>query len=79
MNAIVFPTASVGFAAGVVASRGRIYQTFDGGYSWTVLPQGLGQLPVATELFALAGCSFNANFVVAGGVNSADGRIIVGS
>jgi hypothetical protein len=78
LNRIVFATESVGYVVGVVNSKGRIYRTFDGGYSWVALPEGGGVFPVSTELCCLVACKNDPNMVVAGGVNTADGVIILG-
>jgi photosystem II stability/assembly factor-like uncharacterized protein len=80
MNAISFSTHSVGFAAGIVSSRARIYRTFDGGYSWVVVPSLSGTIPAADEFAAIATCEYDPNFVVAVGIhdNATDGKIVVG-
>lgn len=80
-NAVWFSTDSVGYIAAVVASHARLYQSFDGGYSWVVLPQGVGTLPLADELLSIAGCNEDPDLIITGGIadNSTDGIILVGS
>lgn len=78
------PTASVMYIAHQVtspATRGRILRSFDGGYSWAVLPEGSGTLPLQDKVGTLAVCTYDPNFLVAGGLadNGSDGVLIVGS
>jgi radical SAM superfamily enzyme YgiQ (UPF0313 family) len=63
------------------ATKGRILQSFDGGYSWIVLPQDSSTLPANDKLNALAACSDDPNFVVGVGLadDGVDGFIIVGT
>jgi hypothetical protein len=79
MNDISFAKDSIGYAAGVVNSRARIYRSFDGGYSWVVLPES-GTLPAADQFNAIATCRYDPNVVFAAGVhdNATDGVIFVG-
>lgn len=80
MNSVRFSTDSVGFATGIVSSKGRMYRTFDGGYSWVVMPESIGSFPNSDELFTVATCKQDPNFAVTCGIhdNSTDGAIIVG-
>lgn len=80
MNRIAFSKDSVGFASGVVSSHARIYRTFDGGYSWVVLPEGTGSMPLADEFLGLTICENDPNIVLAAGIadNATDGVIILG-
>jgi hypothetical protein len=57
-----------------------MYRTFDGGYSWVVVPSVSGTYPAADELVAIAVCEYDPNFVVGVGIhdNATDGKIIVG-
>lgn len=77
---IKFSTASVGYVSGTVSSKGRIWRTIDGGYSWYVLPES-GTMPAVDRFNALAPCTWNANFVVAAGLadDATDGVIAIGS
>lgn len=81
MNRIAFSTDSVGYAAGIVNSRARLYRSFDGGYSWVVMPESGAVLPLADEFLGIATCKYNPNFVVCVGIhdNSTDGVAITGS
>jgi hypothetical protein len=79
---VVFSTPSVGFIAHASSTpRGRILRTYDGGYSWSVLPEAEGQsMPLSDAFNALAVCSQNPNFVVGVGLadDATDGIIVVG-
>lgn len=80
---IAFSNVSVGYLAHDVTAttRGRILRTYDGGYSWQVLPEGTGTLPLNEQVSALAACAANPNFVVGVGlaIGSADGYIVTGA
>lgn len=79
---IVFATPSVGFLAHNTATpAGRILRTYDGGYSWQVLPEGAGSIPANDYVGALAACSTNPNFVVGVGLadDASDGFVVVGA
>jgi hypothetical protein len=80
---IVFANQSVGYLAHDVTAttRGRILRTYDGGYSWQVLPEGTGSLPLNDQVNALAACAINPNFVVGVGLgdNATDGYVVTGS
>lgn len=78
MDAIWFVTDSVGYAAGIVSGKARLYRTFDGGYSWVVLPESIGTMPTATEFYAVVASDLDVNLVVTVGANSTDGVIVVG-
>jgi len=78
---IQFPRPGVGYIVADKSATPRAYslRSFDGGYSWNVVPQ-YGALPLADSLVALATCSEDINFVVEVGTgdDAADGVIIVG-
>lgn len=78
--AIAFATPSVGYI-GVQngSTKGVIHRTYDGGYTWNVMPEGSGSLPTCTKIGALAVVQGSANEVVAGGANSSDGIVILGT
>lgn len=80
ISRISFATNSVGFVTAVVASRARAYETFDGGYSWTVLPQGSGTFPAADSML-VAACGYDPNFVFMGGLadDASNGILVVGA
>lgn len=78
---IGFSTPSVGYLAGYkTTTRGFMLRTYDGGYSWVVLPEGVGTLPLADRYVALAACEEDPNFVVGVGLGDTppDGIIVVG-
>jgi hypothetical protein len=81
MNRIAFSTPSVGYAAGIVSSRARLYRTFDGGYSWVVLPESGAAFQLADEFLAIAACKYNPNMVVCAGIHddATDGVIVTGN
>lgn len=79
---IVFASQSVGYLShDTSANRGRILRTYDGGYSWQVLPEGSGSLPLNDAINALAACESDHNFVVGVGLadNAADGIVVIGA
>lgn len=81
MKDVKFSTKSVGFACGTVSAKGRMYRTFDGGYSWIVLPESGATFTPATEITRITACDFDCNFVVGGGQNfptNTDGILVVG-
>lgn len=83
INDIQFPKDSVGYIVGEKSGTPRGYglQSFDGGYSWILLPQlTTGSMPNSDSLDALATCSEDANFVVMVGLgdDALDGIIIIG-
>src|SRR5512139_21816 len=62
---IAFATDSVGYAAYSTSTpRGNIRRTYDGGYSWNILPEGVGTIPANDRVNAVAACPFDPNFVV---------------
>jgi len=79
---IAFASDSVAYLAHDTATpKGRILESCDGGYSWTVAPRGIGSFPVNDQVTALAACTDNVNFVVGVGLadDGSDGFIAVGS
>lgn len=79
MNSIHFSRKSIGYASGIVGGAGKMYRTFDGGYSWIVLPEGIGSMPTNQELVAIHGCTQNPNLVIGVGLGVAtDGIIVTG-
>lgn len=78
---IQFASNNVAYLAGTVAGpRGRILRSYNGGYSWKVLPEGLGTMPLSDRFNALATCSYDVNLVIGGGLadNGSDGILVVG-
>ena len=83
---VAFSTQSVGYVSGIntAGTGGYAARTYDGGYSWVVLPEGPGSLPGTPGfLQALAACVEDANMAVfVGGVGTigaaTDGIILVG-
>lgn len=79
---IAFANASVGYLAHATATpAGRILRTYDGGYSWQILPEGAGTLTANDRIGALAACIYDVNFVVGVGLadNATDGIIVTGN
>lgn len=81
VEAIVFATRSVGFMSHTTAGGvGRLFRTYDGGYTWNLLPDGSGTMPTNQRLNAIASTWINPNRVFAGGLGSgSDGVIVYGS
>lgn len=81
-NAIVFATDSIAYLAHTTADDvGRLLTSFDGGYSWIVLPQMPGEMPLAHDITAIAACQADPKLLVAVGQQDAaqgDGLVIVG-
>lgn len=79
---ISFSTRSVGYLAHATsAPAGRILRTYDGGYSWGIVPEGTGKiLPTNDYVGALATCPEDVNYVVGVGLagNGSDGFLVVG-
>lgn len=78
---IQFVTNNVVYLAGTVAGpRGRVLRSYNGGYSWKILPESAGTMPLSDRLNAIATCSYDVNLVVAGGLgdNGSDGILVVG-
>lgn len=81
-----FSTQSVGYVVGINTAGTGAYaaRTYNGGYSWVVLPEGPGSLPGTPGFFqAVAACVEDANMAVfVGGVGTfgaaTDGTIIIG-
>lgn len=79
---IQFASASVGFLSATYAGPlGRIYRSYDGGYSWQVLPESVGSMPASDLIAAIAACENDVNFVVGVGTadNGTDGFIVTGN
>jgi hypothetical protein len=78
---ISFSTQSVGYMSHDTATpAGRIFRTYDGGYSWQLLPEGSATLPANDRITALATCEEDANLVIGVGLadDGSDGIILVG-
>jgi photosystem II stability/assembly factor-like uncharacterized protein len=79
---IAFSTDAVGWLAhDTTTPAGRILRTYDGGQQWQVIPEQTGTIPANDHITALAACSLDPNFVVAGGLadNGTDGIVVTGS
>lgn len=59
---------------------GRIFRSYDAGYSWVLLPEGSSLMPDNDRFNALAACKNDANMVVGVGLgaNGTDGIIVIG-
>lgn len=79
---ISFPSMSVGYLAHATTTpAGRIIRTYDGGYSWKIIPEASGAtIPANDRINALASCLYDVNFIVGVGLgdNGTDGIIVVG-
>lgn len=79
---ISFSSTAIGYLShATAAGLGRILRTYDGGYSWNVLPEGSGSMPDNDRFNAIAACPADVNFVVGVGLggNGTDGIIVVGA
>ena len=77
---IQFATDSVGYIAGTANAVGALWRTYDGGYSWVKLPEGVSILPGgATQYNAIAACIHDPNYLIAAGADvTNDGVLLVG-
>jgi hypothetical protein len=78
MNGITFGKDSIGYACGIANAKGRLYRSFDGGYSWVTMPESIGSMPTATDFACVAAPKLDANLVFTGGLNAADGVLVMG-
>ena len=79
---IKIATDSVFFLAHTtVTPRGRILQSFDGGQSWIVLPQGSASLTLNDRIVSIDPCKFDPNSITGGGLNDngSDGILLYGA
>lgn len=76
---IAFATNSVAYLSHATATpAGRILRSYDGGYSWIVLPEGSGSIPANDQVNALATCSNDPNIVIGVGLadDGSDGFVV---
>lgn len=61
-------------------TAGRVLRSYDGGYSWNVMPETTGSLPANDKISALATISDDVNLVIAGGLadDGSDGILLTG-
>lgn len=78
---IQFSTPTVGYLAAHTATAARLMRTINGGQSWTVMPEGAGLMPTASEFNAIAACGEDPNLIWAGGVKTTagDGILVKGA
>jgi photosystem II stability/assembly factor-like uncharacterized protein len=79
---ISFASDAVGYLAHTTtAPAGRILRTYDGGYSWTILPEGTGTIPGNQRIVGLASCIYDVNLVFGVGLDDGgvDGIIVRGA
>lgn len=75
-----FPTDSVGwFAHATATDVGRMFRSYDGGYSWQAIPEGTAIFPASDRITALYGCPFDVNVAVGVGLadDATDGIIVM--
>jgi len=83
---IVFATDSIAYLSHATDTpSGRILRSYNGGYSWKVLPESTGVIPVNDRVNRLAVCSTaalqnSANHILGGGLadNGTDGYLVYG-
>jgi photosystem II stability/assembly factor-like uncharacterized protein len=63
------------------ATLGRILRSTNGGYDWTVQPDGVGSLALNDKVNAISACASNPDIAVGVGLadNASDGFVVVGS
>lgn len=78
IDGIKFATRTVGYLIGRTATAGKILRSISGGHTWYVLPEASGlSIPTNLHFNGLAACGDNPNFVLAGGIKTADGDGLV--
>ena len=77
---LYFANMSVGYLAhATTGPAGRILRTYDGGYSWNILPEGTGTITANDRINRVSACVFDPNFVVGVGLSTTvDGLIVMG-
>lgn len=78
---INFSTGAVGYLAHSTAGNvGRIFRTYDGGYTWNLLPETTAAFPTNQRINKLATCPYDANIIWGGGLGIAtDGVVVFGN
>ncbi len=80
---IAFSNKLTGFiSANLTTTKGRLLRTYNGGYSWKVLPDtATGTMTAADTFDAIAACPYDPNYVIAVGTadNGTDGIIVTGN
>ena len=82
VTAIEFATASVGYMAHKTAGTlGYLFRTYNGGYTWNLLPEGTGSITTSDYFNAIASCTEDPNIVYAAGLDGggSDGLIVKGT
>jgi hypothetical protein len=78
----VFASDSVAYLSHATATpAGRILRSYDGGYSWQIVPERAGAtLPANDQVNALVACPYDVNFIVGVGLadDGSDGYAVVG-
>lgn len=77
---ISFSNGTVGYLSHTTAGGvGNILRTYNGGYSWLVMPEDSTTLPTSQRYNSIAACTFDANTLIAGGLGAAaDGILLLG-
>lgn len=78
---IAFATNSVMYVSHATSANvGRLLRSYNGGYSFVVMPEGTGSLPANDRMTAIAACAGEANLVIGVGLadDAADGFIVKG-
>jgi hypothetical protein len=81
VTAIEFSTQSVGYMAHKTAgTKGYLFRTYNGGYTWNMLPEGSGTITASDQFNAIATCKLDPNIIMAGGLDDggSDGLIVKG-
>ncbi len=75
---IAFATDSVMYVAHTTTTpTGRILRSYNGGYSFVVMPEGSGSIPANEQINALAACKNDSNAVVGVGLETGTTGIII--
>lgn len=71
VNDIAFSNDTLMYVATTTTTTaGRLYRSYDGGYSFVIMPEGTAVMPANDSIKAVAACGNDVNFVV--GVGTAD-------
>jgi photosystem II stability/assembly factor-like uncharacterized protein len=77
---IVAPTGSVMYMShATTAPAGRLFRSYDGGYSWNILPEGTSVTPANDQINRIGVC-VDANKFIGGGLadDASDGIMVIG-
>lgn len=77
---ITFGNRSIGYISHTTAGGvGRLFRSYNGGYTWNLMPEDATTLPTTQRFNAVSACAYDPNTVIAGGLGAAtDGILLMG-